>query len=476
MEREPAPKSSRLEFDRSEAAAGDAGQWLVLGIGTGRCGTHTLADLLNRQPDAYVTHEKRPLLSWNPVPGRPGIRERLARFRRNRPQRLIGDVALFYLPYVEEAIALEPRLRVICLERPREEVVASFCRWLDAVHPLPTNHWAARPSEGWHHDPLWTRAFPQYEISDRAEGIRRYWEEYHRRAAELALRFPANVRVFPIEALNDKAGVRCLLSFAGVPEDRQVLLTGLRSAATDQFQRQPHPRQAALAGAGPNDPRRCVVLVPGAEHIAPACTTALSELKRRGYTVRRSSDTPLDQRWSRMATVALIQGFEETMWIDPDLGFDPDAVERLRSRGVPIVCGIDSPAQRSQIEPGCPTPPEPPGPIRGASGLEEVADVLGKFLLIRRQVYMDIQRRLDLPVCDEHLGSPLIPFFQPALFPWDEGWSCQAGGQAFCESARRCGYRLLADTTEVATRTAAWYGRQVTQAMGQPSGLDRNTL
>ena len=39
---------------------------LVLGIGTGRCGSHALAELLNHQPDANVTHEQPPLLDWQP--------------------------------------------------------------------------------------------------------------------------------------------------------------------------------------------------------------------------------------------------------------------------------------------------------------------------------------------------------------------------------------------------------------------------
>src|SRR5689334_17661165 len=180
----------------------DDGRTIVLGMGTGRCGTHTLAELLNRQPDARVTHEQPPLLTWRPCPGRSAIRERLERIKRTRPQRLVGDVALFYLPYVEEALALEPNLRVIGLERPREEVITSFCRWADTVHPLPTDHWAADPPPGWHHDPIWTRIFPQYPgHASREERIGRYWDDYHRAAAELARKHPGRVRVFPTDAL-----------------------------------------------------------------------------------------------------------------------------------------------------------------------------------------------------------------------------------------------------------------------------------
>jgi hypothetical protein len=417
---------------------------LVLGIGTGRCGTHTLAELLNRQPDAWITHEQRPVLPWHPVREGPGIHTRLERFQRDRSQRLIGDVALFYLPYIEEAIAVEPALRVICLERPCEEVVASYCRWLDAVHPLPTNHWAARPCDGWHHDPVWTRVFPQYETSDRAAGIRLYWEEYRLRVAELSRRFPGNVRVFPMEALNSESGVRSVLSFAGVAADQQVVLTGLRRATTDRLP--PHPRQVAIAGAGPDDPRRCAVLVPCASSIAPACAAELRALRRRGYTIRRGHGVPLDLQRSQLATDALVQGFEETMWIDPDTAFDPDDVDRLRAHGAPIVCGLDAPLPQGQTGPLGPLQPDSFGMgLDVGGGLVDVRDASGRFLLIRRHVYMAIQRTLKLPVCNEELGRPLIPFFQPALHPWDEGWRCLAGVPTFGAAAQRCGYRVVAD-------------------------------
>ena len=37
---------------------------LVIGLGTGRCGTVSLSRLLNAQPDAQVRHELRPYLPW----------------------------------------------------------------------------------------------------------------------------------------------------------------------------------------------------------------------------------------------------------------------------------------------------------------------------------------------------------------------------------------------------------------------------
>lgn len=448
---------------------------IILGLGTGRCGTHALAVLLDGQPDAHVTHEQPPLLPWKEpageslictgmgavagAPARTLIRARLGRFRRERAERVIGDVASFYLPYVEAAIEAEPGIRIICLKRPREEVVASFCRWLDTVHPLPMNHWAERPAPGWHHDPVWTRIFPQYDVGDREKGVCRYWNEYYQAVEDLVRRFPERIRVFSMdEALNTERGQRAVLSFAGIPEARQVLALGRR---TNQSGWQPdptpygvrlaegvrpHPRREIVAGRDPRDPRRCVVLVPYTTHIVPDCEKSLKELEQRGYPVRRVRGyAAIDQGRNQMATDALVQGFEETMWIDADIGFDPDAVERLRSHGEPIVCGIY--AQKGRRALACHLLPGTSKLIFGeGGGLQEILYAGTGFLLAHREVYSQIQRQSELPVCNERFGRPTIPFFQPLIQPSDDGWWSLAEDYSFCARARQCGYRILADT------------------------------
>ena len=69
------------------------------------------------------------------------------------------------------------------------------------------------------------------------------------------------------------------------------------------------------------------------------------------------------------------------------------------------------------------------------------------FLLVRRQVYTDIQERLGLPVCNQRFGRPMVPFFQPMLIPDGEGHWYLPEDFAFCERARQCGYKIMADTT-----------------------------
>lgn len=420
-------------------------QSIVLGIGSGRCGTLSLARVLNQQPDAQSSYEEPPLLPWNRTDGERLLRERFARFRRMGKARILGDVASFYLPYIEDAIAVEPDIRIVCLRRPREEVVASFCEWLDQTLPLPTNHWARQPAPGWHHDPNRTRIYPQYETQNREEGIRRYLDEYYQRVEELRRRYPEHIRLFDTyEALNTEGGLRELLTFVGIAPERQVLAVGTHVNRTPPKSTRPRARRSS---GHPMDPRRCAILVPFATHIIPACERALRELERRGYDVRRVGGyAAIDQGRNQIATDALMDGYEETMWIDADVEFHPNDVDRLRSHNLPMVGGIYAQkgkrAIASHIVPGTPKMA-----FGKEGGLVEILYAGAGFLLIRREVYLAVQQRLDLPMCNERFGSPMIPFFHPMLYECEDGHWYLAEDYAFCERVRQCGFKIMADTT-----------------------------
>lgn len=87
---------------------------------------------------------------------------------------------------------------------------------------------------------------------------------------------------------------------------------------------------------GPNG--KCVILVPVAHHIEPACDEALRELEKRGYVVwRKYGYSAIDQGRCLMAQAALAAGFDELLWIDADVAFWHWDVDRIRSHGKSIV-------------------------------------------------------------------------------------------------------------------------------------------
>jgi hypothetical protein len=221
---------------------------------------------------------------------------------------------------------------------------------------------------------------------------------------------------------------------------------------------------------------RCVVLVPVVSAIEPACEDALGELERRGYPVWRVRGyAAIDAARNYLAADALAQGFDELMWIDPDIVFDADDVDGLRQHNLPLVCGIypkkgvrqfacDFLSQTRQVRFG----------IHGA--LLEVRSCGFGFVLTRRVLYETMQEKLGLPVCNQQTGTPMVPYFTPLVTGEGEQALCLGDDYSFCERARRCGFRILADTTirlwHAGTYLYGWEdaGREVGEAPAGRAG------
>jgi len=193
---------------------------VVFGLGTGRCGTVTLAGLLSAQPDAEVSHE-RPgaALTWS---GGEAVLDALLDELAASPRRLVGDVGFYYLPYVERIAERFPRARFVGLRRARAATVASY------LHKAgDRNHWMRHDGRRWQAD-RWDACYPKYDAESLEQALGLYWEDYYRRFEHWQQRRPEAFRLFGVEALNDEAGQRGILDFVGVPCEEQVLDVGLR--------------------------------------------------------------------------------------------------------------------------------------------------------------------------------------------------------------------------------------------------------
>lgn len=197
----------------------------------------------------------------------------------------------------------------------------------------------------------------------------------------------------------------------------------------------------------PCPPSKCAVLVPVAQFIEPACEAALQELERRGYVVRRIrgyADIALGR--SQMASDALADGFEETMWIDADTGFRAADVDRLRSHPHEIIGGIYP--KKGKRELAIHVLPGTERIVFGPKGgLVEVKYAATGFLLVRRAVYDAIREQHALPMCRAETGRTLVPYFTPLVHPDSDGWWYLAEDFAFCERARQCGFTIWTDST-----------------------------
>lgn len=199
-------------------------------MGTGCCGTASLAHLLNNQENAFVGHELAPILSWSTTP------EAQSFFAVNKWEQLnheshlydlVGDVGSYYLPYVrflisnlDLPIGNEVDFRFIILKRDKSEVIPAF---LDKFkrqgnNPLQAES-TARKDE-------WDKCFPKYEGMTLENAVGSYYEDYYTEARYLTSTYSDLVRLYDTHDLNSEDKVKEMLDFVGISNPR--ILVGAR--------------------------------------------------------------------------------------------------------------------------------------------------------------------------------------------------------------------------------------------------------
>lgn len=204
----------------------DASRRLVIGTGSGRSGTLSLAALLGAGDDVVALHEGQGRcrgVDVNRVDGVEPLADHLPwrhdraalvhRFERlaAMPASVVCDVAFYYLPHVPWIAGQFPgQVTFLCLLRDRQATVDSFL-----ADSAGRNHWTSHDGSLWRHDPVFDHCFPSFDGADKASAIARYVDHCHAEAARLAASVPG-FRVFPVEALGDADGCRRILAHAGI--------------------------------------------------------------------------------------------------------------------------------------------------------------------------------------------------------------------------------------------------------------------
>lgn len=241
---------------------------IVVGLGSGRSGTASLAHLLNSQKDAICFHEMNPScvrFSGTPRPilntieefqaildggdasrltvdlGREVAAQTYDQLVQLNKVSLIGDIAFYYLSYVEEITQHNPNVRFVCLKRNRTETVESWLkksrvnRWrskkiADRLSSWITrqpyheskNFWMDHDGRHWQLDPIWDKCFPKFSAPDKRSAIEQYWDYYYEEADKLAHRYPECFKIVDTPDLKSSDFQAELLSFCGVSTSEQV--------------------------------------------------------------------------------------------------------------------------------------------------------------------------------------------------------------------------------------------------------------
>jgi hypothetical protein len=241
---------------------------IVVGLGSGRSGTASLASLIDRQPGGLCFHEMNPSgavfagnaqAQLNTVTelrailaggdrsrlsidySRPASVATYAKLQSMHQPMLLGDIGFYYLSYVEDILALVPECKFVCIRRDRDKTISSWLKksrvkrwrslWLaDRLKALVTrtpfqteyNYWQEHDGSVWMPDPVWDSCFPKFEAVSKQEAIGKYWDYYYREAARLAEANPGSFAVFDITDLSSVEGQQSILRFIGLPADQMV--------------------------------------------------------------------------------------------------------------------------------------------------------------------------------------------------------------------------------------------------------------
>ncbi len=191
---------------------------LLLGLGTGRSGSTTLAKLWREQQGCYCSHEHPPRLPWKGSSSRLEFHQRRFDILRSG-FKYVGDVSHWWLPYVDTLMDDYKDVRVVVLKRDRKATVDSFLKIKGGPGKGAINHWINHDGRFWARN-IWDECYPSYEASNMKEAIERYWQDYYATVDSLIQRFPSSIRVFPTEQLSDPNTQVELLSFCGFMNPR----------------------------------------------------------------------------------------------------------------------------------------------------------------------------------------------------------------------------------------------------------------
>lgn len=187
---------------------------LIFGLGSGRCGTLSLSNLLNSQVNAEFTHERYPV-QW-------GVDEKQITIYAidiiYRNAMFVGDVGCSWLNQTPILIANMKYIKFVCLKRNKEDTIKSF------KNRSYSKNFLVDPKSEHYDESIQKRfelrlnegniAFPRYDLS-KADALDKYYDDYYERAENFQAIYPTNFKIFPIEDLNTEAGQRDILLFCG---------------------------------------------------------------------------------------------------------------------------------------------------------------------------------------------------------------------------------------------------------------------
>jgi len=193
----------------------------IFGLGTGRCGTGTLTEFLDKQNGIWAKHEgqycpwKKDLVAFY---------QSVIKLMNEATEAKIATVAFYWRNYLSEIFRDFRNPKLIVLKRQKEKVVESFSSLY-----RDKNYWSLQGGENWDGRSPQGDAiqymFPKYNLPKK-EAIGQYWEDYYNDGTinYWMAKFPRNIMLMPSEKLwGSEEAQKEILEFLEIPEEDWVL-------------------------------------------------------------------------------------------------------------------------------------------------------------------------------------------------------------------------------------------------------------
>ena len=190
---------------------------VILGCGTGRCGTFTLAHIL-RKSGVNMSHEmygKTKLRLEFKIDKEKFLK--LCKYFERLEDKAVGDSDLVYFRYLELFIEKYPDIMIICLKRNKEDTVKSFVKKCEGK-----NWWFKHGYKKWINDVVNFIRFPKYETEDLEETIGLYWEHYYEEIDRIRKKHYKNILMIETEKLSYRETQTQIYDFCDISKTDRV--------------------------------------------------------------------------------------------------------------------------------------------------------------------------------------------------------------------------------------------------------------
>ena len=194
---------------------------VVLGVGSGRCGSTSLTGAMAGVPGACATHENPPVLYWEPLEEQ--IQVHVERFRiLTQYFAVVFDASHWWLNALERLFGELPDVKAIGLYRETQACAQSFLNQKGSGKGSP-NHWAVPGNDIWAAVPG-DPCYPSYPLPEslvsnpdaaKRAMVTRYVSEYNQTLQRTAAAHPDRLLLVRTEDLSNAEAYARMSDFLG---------------------------------------------------------------------------------------------------------------------------------------------------------------------------------------------------------------------------------------------------------------------